>query len=129
MKMEKTECSETSAYKIQTPGNYREENIQLVCIPRSFLAINVCIQGKTLGSPVYLLRGVTMRVVFHFAILHFGWATKKYEVHRREQSKCNRRQTNSAQSNVSVCFPKDKRSYGHISPPGSYHELEEKYRS
>ena len=29
MKMEQTECSETSAYKIQTPGNYSEENIQL----------------------------------------------------------------------------------------------------
>jgi len=28
MKMEHTECSETSAYKIQTPGNYQEENIQ-----------------------------------------------------------------------------------------------------
>jgi hypothetical protein len=28
-KTEKTECSETSAYKIQTPGNYPEENIQL----------------------------------------------------------------------------------------------------
>jgi hypothetical protein len=28
MKMEQTECSETSAYKIQTPGNYAEENIQ-----------------------------------------------------------------------------------------------------
>jgi hypothetical protein len=26
--MEQTECSETSAYKIQTPGNYSEENIQ-----------------------------------------------------------------------------------------------------
>jgi len=29
MKTEQTECSETSAYKIQTPGNYPEENIQL----------------------------------------------------------------------------------------------------
>jgi hypothetical protein len=29
MKMEQAECSETSAYKIQTPGNYPEENIQL----------------------------------------------------------------------------------------------------
>jgi len=29
MKMEQTECSETSAYKIQTPGNYPEENVQL----------------------------------------------------------------------------------------------------
>jgi len=28
MKMEETECSETSAYKIQTPGNYPEEHIQ-----------------------------------------------------------------------------------------------------
>jgi hypothetical protein len=26
--MEQTEFSETSAYKIQTPGNYPEENIQ-----------------------------------------------------------------------------------------------------
>jgi len=28
MKMEQTECSETSAYKIQTPENYPEESIQ-----------------------------------------------------------------------------------------------------
>jgi hypothetical protein len=28
MRVEETECSETSAYKIQTPGNYPEENIQ-----------------------------------------------------------------------------------------------------
>jgi hypothetical protein len=28
MKMEQTECSETSAYKIQTPGNCPEEIIQ-----------------------------------------------------------------------------------------------------
>jgi hypothetical protein len=28
MKIQQTECSETSAYKIQTPGNYPEENIQ-----------------------------------------------------------------------------------------------------
>jgi hypothetical protein len=26
--MEQTECSKTSAYKIQTPGNYPEESIQ-----------------------------------------------------------------------------------------------------
>jgi hypothetical protein len=30
MKMEETECSETSAYKIQTPGNYPKEIIQQV---------------------------------------------------------------------------------------------------
>jgi hypothetical protein len=28
MKMEETECSETSEYNIQTPGNYPEEGIQ-----------------------------------------------------------------------------------------------------
>jgi len=28
MKMEQTQCSETSAYKIQTPVNYSEESIQ-----------------------------------------------------------------------------------------------------
>ena len=28
MKMEQTECSETSAYTIQTPGNNPEESIQ-----------------------------------------------------------------------------------------------------
>jgi len=28
MKMEQTECSETSSYKIRTPGNYPEESIQ-----------------------------------------------------------------------------------------------------
>jgi hypothetical protein len=28
MKMEQIECSETSAYKIQAPGNHLEENIQ-----------------------------------------------------------------------------------------------------
>ena len=28
MKMEQTECCETSAYKIQMPGNYPEENLQ-----------------------------------------------------------------------------------------------------
>jgi len=28
MKMEQTKCSETSAYKIQAPGHYPEENIQ-----------------------------------------------------------------------------------------------------
>ena len=30
MKMEQTECTETLAYKIQTPENYPEENIQQI---------------------------------------------------------------------------------------------------
>jgi hypothetical protein len=32
MKMEQIECSETSAYKIQTPGNHPEENIQQIYV-------------------------------------------------------------------------------------------------
>jgi len=32
MKMERTECLETSAYKIQTQGNYPEESTQHLCI-------------------------------------------------------------------------------------------------
>jgi len=28
MKMEQTECSKMSAYKIQTPGNHQQERIQ-----------------------------------------------------------------------------------------------------
>jgi hypothetical protein len=31
MKMEQTECSESSTYKIQMPGNYPEESIQQDC--------------------------------------------------------------------------------------------------
>jgi len=30
MKMEQTECSETSAYKFQTPGNHPKESIQQI---------------------------------------------------------------------------------------------------
>jgi len=44
MKMEQTACSETSAYKIQTPGNYPEENIQqsvgFFIIKRNVLTVN-----------------------------------------------------------------------------------------
>jgi hypothetical protein len=32
MKVEPIQCSETSAYKIQTPGNYPEDNILLVLL-------------------------------------------------------------------------------------------------
>jgi hypothetical protein len=37
MKMEQAECSETSAYKIQTPGNYPEVGIQQYCTSFSLL--------------------------------------------------------------------------------------------
>ena len=34
MKTEQAECSETSAYKIQTPGNYPEESIKIFLLVR-----------------------------------------------------------------------------------------------
>jgi len=38
--MEQTECSETSAYKIQTPGNYPEERTQHLEQGESLKSIN-----------------------------------------------------------------------------------------
>jgi hypothetical protein len=38
MKLEQTECSETLAYKIQTPGNYSEESIKTMTCLHDFLA-------------------------------------------------------------------------------------------
>jgi hypothetical protein len=60
--MEETECSETSAYKIQTPGNYPEENIQHTEHGESlkskvffvFLLMNV-ISGQFKGIDLLLL--------------------------------------------------------------------------
>ena len=34
-----TECSETSAYKIQTPGNYSEESIQHIFVRSTAVAV------------------------------------------------------------------------------------------
>jgi len=51
MKMEQTECSETSTYKIQTSGNYPEENIELVHLLVVFYGVTtVCIQVLVLVS-------------------------------------------------------------------------------
>jgi len=50
--MEQTECSETSAYKIQMPGNYPEESINQTLLP-----IVGCSQGfhsKALWSKSFL---------------------------------------------------------------------------
>jgi hypothetical protein len=41
MKMEQIECSKTSAYKIQTPGNHPEENIQHTEHGESLKSINI----------------------------------------------------------------------------------------
>ena len=43
MKMEQTECSEMSAYKIQTPGNHPKESIQHTCFFCIFSSIVIYI--------------------------------------------------------------------------------------
>jgi hypothetical protein len=50
MKMEQTECSETSAYKIQKPENYPEESMQHLII--AFIRNNAknSIQNKTVQT-------------------------------------------------------------------------------
>jgi hypothetical protein len=50
MKMEQTECSETSAYKIQMPGNYPEENIQHTEQKESFKSRIILIVITPVGS-------------------------------------------------------------------------------
>jgi len=59
MKMEQTECSEMSAYKIQTSGNYPEESIQHSQ------------HGESLKSKIYHLYGEeTARHIRLFEKLH-----------------------------------------------------------
>jgi hypothetical protein len=55
MKMEQTECSETSAYKIKMPGSYPEENIQ------------------RLGEPYISLASVRLHRVGVFVVQHTHW--------------------------------------------------------
>jgi len=42
MKMEQIECSETSAYKVQTPGNHPEESMQRKRITTEVAKTSVC---------------------------------------------------------------------------------------
>jgi len=48
-----TECSETSAYKLQTPGNYPKESIQQVVFPQCIYA---CPLGNTHSVSVALFQ-------------------------------------------------------------------------
>jgi hypothetical protein len=57
MKTEETECSKTSAYKIQAPGNYPEESIQ-----QNFTYICHCVSLVSNGNKRHtpLLSGLIM---------------------------------------------------------------------
>ena len=60
-----TECSETSAYKIQTPGNYPEERIQYARTP-SFLLLLLLLLLQALNS-VWCLKVMAFSTTFfHF---------------------------------------------------------------
>jgi hypothetical protein len=69
MKMEQTECSETSAYKFQKPGNYPEENITTYRTRRKFEIKNtlhvsdgLCVhhqESKTVHTASYYTGSVT----------------------------------------------------------------------
>jgi len=58
MNMEQTECSETSAYKIQRPGNYPEESIKMFKARRKFE-----IKKITFSTFIYLF-------IFYFRTVH-----------------------------------------------------------
>jgi len=72
MKMERTECSETSAYKIQTPSNYPEESTKHSEhgeILKSRIAISylsACPHGTTRLPLIGFLRNLTFGVFCFF---------------------------------------------------------------
>jgi hypothetical protein len=56
MKMEQTDCSETLAYKIQTPGNYTEESIQLSLVAKLsclYFTESKCVGLNCCTSPTF----------------------------------------------------------------------------
>jgi len=59
MKTEQIECSETSAYKIQTPGNYPEEIIQTSCyfgVYEEIPIVTTYIDVYCIGSAVVIMQ-------------------------------------------------------------------------
>ena len=72
MKMEQTECSETSAYKIQTPGNYPEENIQqaLSCSYKGGRTLN---GNEILWLRLYSWSHIMEQFPFGILMKPYGW--------------------------------------------------------
>ena len=66
MKMEQTECSETSAYKIQTPGNYPEESIHqhFSSLAETIVCVLMFIQGAQ-PNRQFLSMQLSMKFVFN----------------------------------------------------------------
>jgi hypothetical protein len=60
--MEQTECSETSAHKIQTPGNYPEENIQHTEHGESLKSriIQTCSKGSLIIRRLHFIKAISV---------------------------------------------------------------------
>ena len=67
MKMERTECSETSAYKIQMLGNYPEESVQ-----HSYAHCPSLNAGVTADDQSYFHYEMRVHVPAHNNIVRFG---------------------------------------------------------
>ena len=71
MKMEQIECSETSAYKIQTPGNYPEENIQHTEHDESLKSRMYELYGQ--DTTIYFFtQNSTLGIQLHVSALYIG---------------------------------------------------------
>jgi hypothetical protein len=85
MKMEQTECSETSAYKIQTPGNYPEENIlikpaTIFIIVFQTLPLISCV-GVCMMSPFQIFTFLVP--VVHYVIKPKIWGGETCDIAKR----------------------------------------------
>jgi hypothetical protein len=72
MRMEQIECSETSVYKIQTPGNHPEENIQQIL---DFFTLEdgpIDFPEKSVRNYRYTLLNMTKNFRSHMTLL-FVW--------------------------------------------------------
>jgi hypothetical protein len=70
MKMEEKECSETSAYKIQTPGNYPEEKTYNILFsrysvsnyPTNFIKLPViCLLSNLTSNPATQIYSIVLK--------------------------------------------------------------------
>jgi len=68
--MEQTECSEISAYKIQTPGNYPEESIQCLLFTTFIILRNICSIIHILSRKLCNVTSMDLRC------LHMHWILK-----------------------------------------------------
>ena len=71
MKTEQTECSETSAYKIQTPGNHPEESIQR--LPSCFFFVSMPKKIHKSQIHVHKIAAVTFNHYCSFSLLHIAY--------------------------------------------------------